>query len=280
MSADIQINNNSFGNSNDLSNTLVIEISKSTINVCELNNTNNSIVYSSAYTFEDSDSTSTNDVFLNAVKHYQFGKKNFEKVFINYHTALFTLCPSSFYIKENLRTILEFNVGSTGQQFIETDDINSDIKLIYAVDEQLKSTLNTLFPNHHLQNSVSILSKLMLQSEELNKENILLSVYQNHIEVVVKDGHKLLLANQYNSKNQEDILYYVLFILEQYQLNPLFVNLSICGNIDSNNSLIQSLKKYIKNVRLLTGHKSIDWSRVSGMPQHFNFTLINRLFCE
>jgi hypothetical protein len=98
--------------------------------------------------------------------------------------------------------------------------------------------------------------------------------------VVVKQEQKLVLANQFSIKTQEDVLYYVLFILEQYQLNPLTATITIVGNLDSNSSLISSLKKYIKNIRLGLGHKSINWTSVTGTPQHFNYTLLNRLFCE
>lgn len=120
----------------------------------------------------------------------------------------------------------------------------------------------------------------MLQSDELVKEQIILSIRSNYIEIVVKHEHKLLLTNQYSVKTQEDVLYYILFILEQYQLNPLFVRLTVTGNIEANSSLINSLKKYIKNVQLALGNKHLNWSSISGAPQHYNYTLLNRLFCE
>jgi len=97
---------------------------------------------------------------------------------------------------------------------------------------------------------------------------------------LLKQDHKLILANQFSIKTQEDVLYYVLFILEQYTLNPLTVNITLVGNIESTSTLITSLKKYIKNIRLGIGHKSTNWESISGSPQHFNYTLINRIFCE
>ena len=123
------------------------------------------------------------------------------------------------------------------------------------------------------------LSKQLEKSDKI-KENIILSVYSSHIEIVVKQEHKLLLANQFTIKTQEDILYYILFILEQYQLNPLTANISVAGNIDVTSGLLTTLKKYIKNIHLIHGHKNIDWTSITGIPQHFNYTLLNRIFCE
>lgn len=280
MPDDIQINTSSFGKGSESGDSLLIGLSSSGIYFCELNAANNRILFSASFPFDANVNTGTRDHLLNGLKHFQLSKKNYQHVLINYFDKHFTLVPVNFYDTDNLRSLLEFNVGTIGDKVIVTDDINADIKLIYAMDEQLKSLLDTVFPGHQLRHSLSVASKLMLNSDELLKENMLLSIYSDHIELVVKQNQKLMLANQYPIKTQEDVLYYVLFVLEQYQLNPLLVTITVDGNIDSNAPLITSLKKYVKQIRLAKGHKALNWEQVTGMPQHFNYTLINRLFCE
>jgi len=276
----LETNHNSFGQLSDLADGLVIELSDNLIKFCEFQFNDNNPLYICQYPIENTLQHSLSEYLIIAVKHFHFSKKTYKHVYINYFTPQFTLCPSAFYNMENNRALLEFNCGAIGSNLILTDDINTDIKLIYAVDEQLKSTLDQLFPNHLLKHTLNVVSKLMLSSEELMKEQIILSIHSNYIEVVVKQEQKLVLANQYSIKTQEDVLYYVLFILEQYHLNPLIVNIKIIGNIDSSSPLINSLKKYIKNINLGMGHKAINWVNLKGMPQHFNYTLLNRLFCE
>lgn len=280
MSAEISINHTSFGQSSNLADSLIIELSETLIQFCELESEQNKPVFICDYPIENILKHTLSEHLISAIKHFQFSKKQYTHVYINYFTPQFTLCPATFYISDSNRSMLEFNTGSTTDKLILTDDINTDIKLIYAIDESLKSSLDLIFPNHQLKHTLSALSKLMLVSEELVKEHIILSIHSNYIEVVVKQDHKLLLANQFSIKTQEDVLYYVLFILEQYQLNPLTANISVVGNLDTNSELITSLKKYIKNIRLALGNKSLNWSGIIGAPQHFNYTLINRLFCE
>jgi hypothetical protein len=276
----LETNHNSFGQLSDVADGLVIELSDSLIKFCEVQFNENNSLYICHYPIENTLQYSLSEHLINALKHFQISKKSYKHVYINYITSQFTLCPSVFYNLENNRAFLEFNSGTVGNALVLTDEINADIKLIYAIDEQIKSTLDQLFPNHLLKHTLTVLSKLMLSSEELVKENVIVSIHANYIEVVVKQEQKLLLANQYSIKTQEDVLYYVLFILEQYHLNPLKVNIKIIGDIDSSSSLINSLKKYIKNINLGIGHKTINWSTLKGMPQHFNYTLLNRLFCE
>jgi len=280
MSAEININHSTFGQTNSSADGLVIELSDTLIQFCELHSGENKPIFICNYPIENILNQSTSEHFISAIKHFQFSKKQYQHVYINYFTSQFTLCPAQFYNTDTNRSMLEFNTGSVADKLILTDDVNADIKLIFAIDDALKSTFDQIFPNHQLKHTLTTLSKLMMVSEELIKEHILLSVHSSYIEVIVKQEQKLLLANQFSVKTHEDILYYILFILEQYQLNPIMVNISIVGNIDANSELILSLKKYIKNIHLPLGNKSLNWTGITGAPQHFNYTLINRLFCE
>lgn len=280
MLADVFLNTNTYGKLSDSADTLVIELSDNVIQFGELKSTLNQALYLVNYPVESAIEMSLTEHLMNAVKHFQFSKKQYQHVFVNYATKQFTLCPSNFYSADAARAILEFNVGDVSNQVILIDEVNSEVKLIYAIDEQLKSVLDRLYPQHQVKHSLTLLIKLMMSAEEFVKENILLSVHSDYVEFVVKRDNKFILANQFTIKTQEDILYYLLFVLEQYQFNPLFVAVSVLGNVNADSSLIQSLKKYVKNVRLAKGHKSLNWSEVQGMPQHFYYTLVNRLFCE
>jgi hypothetical protein len=276
----LEINHTSFGQLSDLADSLVIELSDSHIQCCELQSEQNKPLFICDYPIENLSNNTLSEHLITAITHFQFSKKKYQHVYVNYFDQQFTLCPGIFYNSENNRSLLEFNSGSTSTKLVITDDISTDIKLIYAINESLKSTLDLIFPHHQLKHTITVLSRLMLLSEELVKENVILSIHANYIEVIVKQDQKLLLANQYYIKTQEDVLYYTLFILEQYQLNPLTVNITVIGNLDATSILLTSLKKYIKNIRLGLGQKTINWSAITGMPQHFNYTLLNRLFCE
>ncbi len=280
MSADIHTDHSTFGQLSDQADCLIIELSENVIQFCEFQSEQNKPLYIVHYPIDHLINQSPGEHLMNAIRHFQFLKKKYQHVYVNYFDPQFTLCPGTFYKPESSRSILEFNAGTVADKLVLTDDINADIKLIYAIDEILKSTLDQLFPHHQLKHTITVLSRLMMQTEELIKEDVLLVVHANYIEIIVKQDHKLMLANQFSIKTQEDVLYYVLFILEQYQLNPVTVNITLAGNIETTSVLISSLKKYIKNIRLAIGHKNINWSAVNGSPQHFNYTLLNRLFCE
>lgn len=269
-----------YGQNSEFADVLIIEISNRVFYFCEIDSEKNCPLVVCAFPLENAVNKSISEQLLIAVNHFGFSRKTYKTVLVNEVSPQFTLCPTPFYEPDNARALLEFNCGDTEQQLILTDDIHSTIKLIYTIDEALQSTLDKLFPQHQLKHEITVLARLMLNTEELSKENMLISIRDNSIEVIVKQNQQLILANQYNVKTNEDVLYYVLFILEQYQLNPLTVALTLVGNMEANSELFVSLKKYIKRVRIATGHKTLNWQYLTGMPQHFNYTLLNRLFCE
>lgn len=276
----LNILNTSFGQSSAMANTLVIEFSKTTMCFCEMQSAINKPHFIQPVVIDNQNQKSVTEQFLLAINQLGFHKKNYEQVLINVCDSFFTLCPNALFEQENARQILEFNCGDSKNKPLLVDDVNATIKLIYAIDEELKSTLDKLFPQHQIKHQLTVLSKLMLNAEEFVKDELLIAIDEQTISVVLKQQQQIVLANKYQIKTNEDVLYYVLFIIEQYQLNPLTLKLSLIGNIEVNTELINSLKKYIKQIRLATGNKLINWEQLKGMPQHFYFTLVNRLFCE
>lgn len=280
MSAGIHINHSSFGNASGLADTLVIELSAYSIDFCEINSDLNQPVYTVHADIDSGSPLPVKEQVISAIRHFRFSQKTYRAVYINFFTGQFTLCPSAFYDEEHKRQILEFNTGPTGDDMILRDDISQDIRLVYAIGEHLKPALDLIFPNHHMKHSLTVLSQMMLHSEDLVKAQVLVQIHDAHLAMIIKQEGKLLLANQFSVGSTEDILYYILFALEQYQLEPSSVELTIVGNADSESEPVQALKKYIRHIRLGMGSRSINWQSLEGMPQHFNYSLINRIFCE
>jgi hypothetical protein len=259
--------------------TLIIEISDDEFSYCSFNQHSNTPLFIHNQPIDKNSTQSIEMQFQAFIISSNVIKTSYKDVFINHSNTKFTLCPTVLYSPENTRTLLEFNIGHTSDSVIKTDEINHDIQCIYAIPELLNSTIDKLLPSHKSKNTLSVLCQLFLSAEEFSSESVLLYLYKNLIYIIVKDKHKLLLANTFDVNTQEDVLYYLLFTLEQFELNPLTVKLAIAGNTETNNTLITSVKKYIKEVRFATGNKSIHWENLKGIPQHFNYSLINRLYC-
>jgi hypothetical protein len=65
--------------------------------------------------------------------------------------------------------------------------------------------------------------------------------------VVVKNG-RTVLCNTYSYKTPEDLIYYVLFCVEQLGLNPDTLPVIICGEIELGDANYEILYTYIRHI--------------------------------
>lgn len=280
MSDQYNIAHQSFGQASALADTLVIGFSRYDMSFCEIQSETNTILNVQSQLVDTALNQSMTEQLTLALNQLGFMKKTYRHVMVNVIDDVFTLCPVALYDEANARNLLEFNCGNTASKPLITNNINASVKLFFCMDEEVKSFFNRVFPHHHVKHQITILSHLFLTSEEFNNQQLLLSINENSINIIFKHQQQLVLANHYQAKTNEDVLYYLLFVMEQYQLDPASTTLSVIGNIAATDELLIQLKKYIKQVRLAVGHKAINWQLVTGMPQHFYFNLTNSIFCE
>lgn len=220
------------------------------------------------------------DLFLQFVSENIPNKGNYKSVMVNWLGNNFTLVPASFYDAEKAKEMLEFNVGGTNGELIFTNDVN-DIKLIYSVPAELKNSLDKTFPNHNFKHIGYSTMKLFFTHFQLKNADIFLNLHQGQTEVLIKKDSKPVLYNMFNTQNDEDVLYYLLFSVEQFDLNPLTLKLYISANRATNDNLFTAIKKYLKHVDFTVSDKIIVRKEAfEQTPHHFYFSALNRLLCE
>lgn len=258
---------------------ICLELSESSLSLCETELATSKALYISGY-YQEASFGTPGSLIAEGLKATRLQLKPYSKISVNYTGRQFTLVPAAFFDEKDARELLEFNCGDTGAGIILSDEVNADIRLIYSIDEALKSTIDRLFPNHHLRHTGSVLAKLLLQSDELANEQVLLHMDKGSLFITIKKDGQLQLCNHYQVQTDEDILYYVLFVLEQFGLNPATVKVSLSGNTETDSSLAKALKKYIRHVRFANGSKLIKREEIASLPHHYYYTLLNRPFCE
>lgn len=266
------------GSRSNAATALCLDVSPDAVSLCELDMENSEALFLASY--QSRHDLSPVQLVADALKHTQVQLKPYKHTLLNFSGRPFTLVPTAFFEEDQARTLLEFNTGSTGNDVIQWDEINSDIRLIYSIPEELKSFFDKSFPNHQLRHTASIVVKLLLQSDELAHDDLLIYIAPGSVYLAVKKGDRLLLCNQYQAHTDEDILYYVLFALEQFELNPQTVKAGIAGNVEVESPLGQSFKTYLKHARFAGGSRLLKRAAISSLPHHFYFTTLNRVFCE
>lgn len=219
-------------------------------------------------------------LFLQFVADNHLNKQNYKSVLVNWLGDHFTLVPASFYNPDKAKEMLEFNVGGTNGELTFTNDVN-DIKLIGAVPAELKSALDKTFANHNFKHIGYSSMKLFFTHFQLKNADVFLNIHNGLTEVLIKKDKKPVLYNMFKTQNDEDILYYLLFSIEQFNLDPAALKLFISANRPTTDNLFTAIKKYVRHVDFTVSDKVIIRKEVfEQTPHHYYFTALNRLLCE
>jgi hypothetical protein len=220
------------------------------------------------------------DLFIQFITETGLQKQNFHSILINWLGEHFTLVPSSFYDPEKAREMLEFNVGPMEGETILTNEVN-DIKFIYSVPTELKNVLDRTFPNHNFKHIGYSSLKLFLSHFQLKNADVFVNIHEGQTELLIKKDKRPVLYNMFRTHSDEDVLYYLMFSVEQFDLDPLHLKLYVAANRDANDALFVNLKKYIRNVEFTISDKLIIRKEAfEQMPHHNYFSVLNRLLCE
>lgn len=218
--------------------------------------------------------------FLEFVTEHKLDKANCKTILVNWLGNHFTLVPSSFYDQDKAKELLEFNIGATTDELTFTNDVN-DIKLIYSVPAELKNSLDKTFPNHNFKHIGYGSLKLFFTHFQLKNADVFINIHNGQTEVLIKKDWQPVLYNIFKTQSDEDILYFIMFSVEQFELNPLTLKLFISANRKTDDSLFIALKKYIKHVDFTVSDKLIVRKEAFGQtPHHYYFSVLNRLLCE
>ncbi len=213
------------------------------------------------------------------VNNYQLAQKKFERVIISILSKDFTLVPEAYSNSANLKDFLSFSSGLVDVKNPQVHTIKN-VKFCYAFDQDLIQYLERTFTQAVIKHAGAINADLFFSNHSLQNCNLFLSVNDGLIEIAAKEKNDLLFYNIFNYENNEDVLYYLLFMMEQFNLNPLQVKLIIAGQLQTTDDLLLSIKKYIKQVSFVVHGQDIKLEgELNKLPSHYYFTLLNQYQC-
>jgi hypothetical protein len=195
-----------------------------------------------------------------------------------------TLIPAPLFDEKETDSFSRFNFSYSENTSICSDYIKHlDAYILYPVPEHLKSTLNEIFPGHILgSHSGVFIESLLINNKNLKaQKRFFVNVRKFELDIVILDGRKLLYFNSFRYSSKEDFIYFVIFVLEQLQMNPEEIELVFSGLINKNSKLFETVYKYVRSISFQSINENFNYSYVfTDIPSHYYFNLISFQLCE
>jgi hypothetical protein len=135
-----------------------------------------------------------------------------------------------------------------------------------------------LFGEFTYMHNGTVLLQALMNNQTQNQETICyVHVSKSQLDITVLDQRKLLLYNSFLYATKEDFAYYLLFVLEQLELEPKTAIVKLFGSIEEDDPIYQLCFSYIQNISIFA--PSSPQLIKLGEPElkSIDFTLINTI---
>ena len=179
-------------------------------------------------------------------------EREFDEVKVLFANDLYSLVPKDLFLEDEASNYLKFNT-----KILKTDVVAHDVlenQEIVTVYIPFTNITNFLFDKHgefEYVHSISVLIETIFKINTGKGTEVFLNNYDTYFDLIVIKDNKLLLSNSFSYETKEDFIYYLLFTVEQLELDPSDLDLKLMGAINSESPLYKIAYNYIKNVSFI-----------------------------
>lgn len=214
------------------------------------------------------------------VESHEWLSRSYNSVKILFENSASTLIPASLYNENDKDLIGRFNFTLPSNHICNSDYIKSiDAYLIYHISEKLLKKIQQLFPNYKIiSESANLIEALLINYKNVNSgKRMFVNVKKAFLDIVIIEEKKVLFFNTFRYQSIEDFIYFIIFVIEQLNLNPEFIELTFSGAIDKKSDLFEKVYNYIRNINFQKLPAINNYSYIfNDVPPHFYFNLLSR----
>ena len=221
--------------------------------------------------------------YFEQLKKAGFHQQSYHKVDIAVSSFKITTAPHDFFEFGNKKNIMAAAHTVSEDEVILTEPVY-DLGPVTAilVPAYIREYCEKLFPGSWLRSAPAVFVKgVVHQYAKLIARQIFLNIHRGYFEIVIIQGSRLLYLNAFKYSSPSDVLYYVIFVLEQLGFVPSEEKITLMGENSEIEIICSQLKMYCASLSYAERPGEISFSEAfSGIALHQYFTLINIPVCE
>ena len=235
-------------------NKLSLQVTLNGFSYCICDTLNNKLVALKEINFNIfPESSKVEDLYWKAFNDYPELKEKYDEVIVLHDSNLNTFVPTALFDEEFLGSYLQYNTKVFETDFFAFDALpNYEMNHVFIPYVNINNFLFDQFSTFNYKHVNTILvSKLLELSKNIDEKQVFVHFSKNKFEIIVVQNQKLLLFNSFDFVTKEDFIYFLLFTIEQLNLNPEHFKLQLLGLISEESELFEIAYKFVRNVSLL-----------------------------
>ncbi len=206
---------------------------------------------------------------------------SFGSVSFIYLTQKSILIPESFFEKSNLKAYFEFN-----HSINELDEIHynflGEINAfnVFIIPNYIANEVTKRFGGVMLYHQATPFIKSIFEKDnDRESDSVYVNMNNKFIDIAVAGSNRLNLYNTFQFQNETDLLYFVLYIYKQLNLDAHRNKLYISGEHSDKQQYFKTLKKFINTVSYLEPFDFIFCGTLEKLNKHRFVNLFNLVSC-
>lgn len=212
----------------------------------------------------------------------------FKSISAGIYNETATLIPSALFDENKKREFLQFNFSAESRLTgMAESDFLQEMELfnVYDAPAIIAKTFKEIYGKAKVSHfSSSLIESLFIDNKFKAGLKIYLHFFQkkpygsvSRFEMIILKDGKLLLFNSFYFQEKEDIAYYLLFALEQLNINPGNTAVTMLGNIQKTDEAVDLMSSYVRSVEFGSRPGNFEASPVfDELPSHFYYALLSQ----
>jgi hypothetical protein len=194
---------------------------------------------------DDEVKTHLQEIFQQTKLYSKLLDGSYEKVSVVLDNECCLVLPQMNLSFDEKADLLQLAFGERSPNITKTNQ--PDTTYLYTISQKMKDLLNENFTNVSIQHKYEWLNNAAVNDDE---QQLLLTCYFGHCIILLKKAGQLQLLQRYNYHTPEDVVYYVLNVCKQLNIELDQLTVTVQGLVAEDSELYAELYKYIPNVTL------------------------------
>lgn len=179
--------------------------------------------------------------------------QKFEKIVVLHYNKMSALVPNELFDEDFIGSYLQYHTKVYESDYFANDSIKElNAQCVYVPYIHLNNFLIEQFGDFEYQHSHTILIEKILELHNKNTSKLYVHFNENQADMIIMKQGQLMLVNSFEINSPTDLLYYILFVMEQNLLMPDFHEVILLGSFIEQDINYQLLTGYIQNLSFLS----------------------------
>lgn len=216
--------------------------------------------------------------------HHEWILNPFRHVSLIVHSPVYTLIPHALYNPESRAEYLAFAHQLEQTNVVHEQFLNAaEAWLVYSVNKSIDEVIEQYFGSARLLHHAGAMIETILPHYRHNElqNPVFVNVRQGSFDIIVLNDGRLRYCNSFSWKANEDLVYYLIFVLDQLALNPENVPVMLSGLLEPDSALFALLQQYIRHVGFMQNPETAKPGISLPVSNDYKFfDLLNPGLCE